>query len=71
MTVGAFVGDATETVTLSDGVRMSVPALSGVSMSVLAGGGEDPEAAEAREIVQEALGGNPWPRGDEGEGDEE
>ena len=32
------VSDATETVTLSDGVRMSVPALSGVSMSVLAGG---------------------------------
>ena len=40
-------------------------------ISVLAGSGEDPEAAEAREIVQEALGGNPWPRGDEGEGDEE
>ena len=39
-------------------------------ISVLAGSGEDPEAAEAREIVREALGGNPWPRGDEGVGDE-
>ena len=29
------------------------------------------EAAEAQAIVQEALGGNPWPRGDEGEGGEE
>ena len=40
-------------------------------ISVLAGSGEDPEAAEAQAIVQEALGGNPWPRGDEGEDGEE